>query len=439
MSVTTAWEGARDVEFARRARKLERMTAAVAANEAPKLRALVGHREFVRAEDTLETVHQRFAAGRGDFMAVLDGRKLLGLCSRRDLGTLLGARYGFALFGRAAVREHLTKDAMLLGVDDAMTGVLQQISARRDEHFYDDVLLVDAAGDFLGLIYVRELVRVQTALLMGNIAELHEKQAELNAQNRQMEDDLRMAREVQVAMLPREFPTCSAGNGRALRFAHCYEPAGGVGGDFFDVLTLTPTTAGIIICDVMGHGVRSALITAMVRTMIEELRPHAADPARMLTALNAHLTRLLQRTGDMIFVTAAYGVIDAARRSLTYAQAGHPTPLWWNARERKSAPLPDASRVGGPALGLMEDSTYETLTLPLGDGDRLLFFTDGIFEISDSQGEEFGVSRLGAAMAAQSRVELPAMLAALKATASEFGRGQPFGDDVCLVACEVGG
>lgn len=414
------------------------MTVSVAEHEAPKLRALVGHREFIRADETLESVHQRFAAGRVDFMAVIDGRKLLGLCSRRDLGTLLGARYGFALFARVTVREHLAQDAILLSVNDSMTDVLQRISARRDEHFYDDVLLVDAVGDFLGLIYVRDLMRFQTGLLMNNIEALHGKQAELNAKNREMEDDLRMAREVQVAMLPREFPNCGAGEaGRSLRFAHLYEPAGGVGGDFFDVLPLTPTSAGIIICDVMGHGVRSALITAMVRAMIEELRPHAADPGRMLTELNAHLTRLLQRTGDMIFVTAAYGVADAATRQLVYAQAGHPTPLLWNAREQQCAPLPDAARIGGPALGLMEDSTYETLELSLNDGDRLLFFTDGIFEIDGPQGDEFGMGRLAKTMGGLSGTKLAAALTKLKATAAAFGGGKPFPDDVCLVTCEL--
>ncbi|HET7538111.1 MAG TPA: hypothetical protein VFJ90_16740, partial [Candidatus Didemnitutus sp.] len=202
------------------------MTAPTSAPEPTKLRSLVGHREFIRADETLEAVHQRFATGREDFLAALDGRKLLGLCARRDIGTLLGARYGFALFARATVREHLAKEAILLRVDDSMTDVLQRISARRDEHFYDDVLLLDAAGDFLGLIYVRDLVRFQTGMLLGNIAELREKQEEINAKNRQMEDDLRMAREVQVAMLPREFPACRAdASGRSFGFAHLYEPA----------------------------------------------------------------------------------------------------------------------------------------------------------------------------------------------------------------------
>jgi serine phosphatase RsbU (regulator of sigma subunit) len=407
--------------------------------EPSSLRALVGHREFVHGDDSLEKVHQRFAAGRQDFMAVLDGHGLLGLCARRDIGTLLGARYGFALYARAGVREHLTSDAIRVSVDDRLTELLPAIAGRRDEHFYDDVLLVDAAGDFLGLIHVRDLVRLQTTMLLGNIAELEARQAEIAAKNRQMEDDLRMAREVQVAMLPREFPACRAGSGLALHFSHLYEPAGGVGGDFFDVLPVSDTAAGVIICDVMGHGVRSALITAMVRTMIEELRPHAGDPAGLLTRLNAHLTKLLQRTGDMIFVTAAYAVIDAANRRLSYAQAGHPTPLHRSARQGRVAPLPDAQRIGGSALGLLEDSVYEAAELTLDPGDLVLFFTDGIFEADNPQGEEFGVKRLAETWRAQAGVNPDAALTGLRAAVSGFAGGKPFADDVCLVACELRG
>ena len=414
------------------------MSAPTASPEQNILRSLVGHREFVRGDETLEMVHQKFASGRHDFMAVLDGRTLLGLCARRDIGTLLGARFGFALYAREPVRQRLTSDAVRLAVDDPMTVVLQTISARRDEHFYDDLMLVDGAGDFLGLVYVRDLVRLQTNLLMGNIAELKASQSEIAAKHREMEDDLRMAREVQVAMLPREFPACRTGTGTALSFAHLYQPAGGVGGDFFDVLPVSDTAAGIIICDVMGHGVRSALITAMVRTTIEELRLHAADPAGLLTQLNAHLTRLLQRTGEMIFVTAAYAVIDAASRQCAYAQAGHPTPLHWNAGQSRGSALPGAGKIGGPALGLMEDSVYEAVTIPFGLGDRLLFFTDGIIEAGNAQEEEFGVERLAAALSARRGEGLNLVLASLKAEAEKFTGGQPFGDDVCLVACELG-
>ena len=403
----------------------------------PSLASLVGHREAVRADDPLEAVQQRFATGQQDFMAVLDGPKLRGLCSRRDIGTLLGARYGFALYARAPVSAHLTESAVLVTETDPLTEVLQRIAARRDAHFYDDVLLVNAAGELLGLIYIRELVRLQTTLLLDNITELEARQAEIDAKNRQMEDDLRMAREVQIAMLPREFPACVAADGPALHFAQLFAPAGGVSGDFFDVLAVSPQAAGVIICDVMGHGVRSAFITAMIRSMLEELRPQAGAPGEFLTRLNAGLTRLLQRTGDLIFVTASYVVIDAAARRLRYAHAGHPAPLHWDARRGHAGAFPATGRIGGPALGLLGDHLYEEADLSLQEGDRVLLYTDGIFEVADAAGEEFGPGRLAAAFAATAALPLAEALTQLRDTAVRHAGGRPFDDDVCLVACEL--
>jgi len=250
-----------------------------------------------------------------------------------------------------------------------------------------------------------------------------------------MEDDLRMAREVQVAMLPREFPVCHAGSGATLGFAHLYEPAGGVGGDFYDVLPVSATAAGIIICDVMGHGVRSALITAMVRTMIEELRPHAADPAAMLTRLNVLLTRLLQRRGRRgSSALAAYcgqsmprtGEVAPRRRPATQRRCS------WSARRGTAVPLPGAGEIGGSALGLLDDSTDEAMTLSLEAGDRSPLFTDGIDEADDGAGEEFGITRLAESLQASSAVRRSQWsLAGLKAAASIFSGGRPFGDDVC--------
>lgn len=399
-------------------------------SEIPALQALVGHREFVRAGETLEAVQQRFAAGRQDFMAVIDGPRLLGLCSRGEIGTLLGARYGFALYGRAVVAQHLAPHAIQVTVDEPLPALLQAIAARRDEHFYDDVLLVDRTGGFLGLIFVRELVRLQNTLLGDNIAELGRR-------NREMEEDLRMAREVQVALLPREFPDCRGAGGRMLRFAQVFQPAGGVSGDFFDVLTLPGSAAGLLMCDVMGHGVRSALVTAMVRTAVEELQPDADEPGVFLTRLNLNLTRLLRRAGNLIFVTATYVVVDPGAGRLRLAHAGHPAPLHYRAREGVTAPVAETRRIGGPALGLLDEHEYEVAEITLQPGDRIVLLTDGIEEAADAAGKEFGTEGLCRELTAAAGEPLAGALDRLVRAAQAHAGTGGFGDDVCLLACEL--
>ena len=153
---------------------------------------------------------------------------------------------------------------------------------------------------------------------------------ELREKNAQMETDLNLAREIQQAFLPQRYPTFphdAIAPESALHFHHRYHPTGAVGGDFFNVLPISDTEAGVLICNVMGHGVRAALVTAMVRGLAEELLPTAAEPAKFLTEINHRLLVTLAQTRSPMFASAFYVVIDLARGELRYSNAGHPNPL----------------------------------------------------------------------------------------------------------------
>ena len=91
-----------------------------------------------------------------------------------------------------------------------------------------------------------------------------------------------------------------------MRFSHRYQPASEVSGDFFTVVRLSDETAGVFICDVMGHGVRSALVTAMLRAMVEELSSEASDPGNLLTRMNRDLRIILRESDDLMFATTYY-------------------------------------------------------------------------------------------------------------------------------------
>src|SRR5262249_57929986 len=172
--------------------------------------------------------------------------------------------------------------------------------------------------------------KVQNALLLTNIRELEERDREIRQKNEQMETDLRMATELQQALMPSTYPTIPAdagAGGTTLRFCHRYMPATLLGGDLFHIARLNDHTAAICICDVMGHGVRAALITAMMRAMIETHAAEAIDPGRLLTQLNREFTGILKQTGTLVFVTVLYCVIDVRVGNARFARAGHPPPL----------------------------------------------------------------------------------------------------------------
>jgi phosphoserine phosphatase RsbU/P len=219
------------------------------------LKALIGHATSVQIEGKLEDVYQLFEKCNIAFIAVLENEPAIGMCSRSQIGMLLGSRYGFPLFSRKPVRDHLLQDALVVSAQSPIASVLEQVAFRSEEGFYDDVLLVDEQGSFLGMIFTRTLVQLQHRLLRENIERLEDKQREINAKNEQMHEELRMAREVQLAMLPQRYPTFPAdvpAEASALRFSHRYYPASEVSGDFFSVVPLSNETAGVFICDVMG-------------------------------------------------------------------------------------------------------------------------------------------------------------------------------------------
>jgi sigma-B regulation protein RsbU (phosphoserine phosphatase) len=143
---------------------------------------------------------------------------------------------------------------------------------------------------------------------------LAQSRKELRARNAQMEDDLKMAREIQLTMLPQQYPTfprAASPAESAFQFTHRYLPAGTVGGDFFTVSPLSENEAGVFICDVAGHGVRSALVTAMIRALAEELKPLATNPGQFLSKLNSDLHAILKHTGTPMLTTAFYLVADS--------------------------------------------------------------------------------------------------------------------------------
>jgi serine phosphatase RsbU (regulator of sigma subunit) len=400
------------------------------------LRTLTAHAEWIPSVTTVEVAQTVLARKNIDFVAVLDGSRLMGVCTRRDLTQQLGSRYGFALNARQPVSTFLTRVMLKITTATPITEVFKAATARDPLEFYDDVLLVEPDGRYVGMIPMRALVRLQTDFLLRNNAQLEASRDEVAEKNLAMEKDLLMAREVQLAMMPPAHAPFSAA-GLTLRLAHRYQPAGSMSGDFYDVLRISDDVAGILVCDVMGHGARSALVTAMVRAMLEELRPFATDPGVMLTRLNRNLGRILHQTGSLIFVTAAYAVINLGSRRLCYAQAGHPTPLRWDAANRAVRKVACPDEFAGPALGLIDTFTFTTVEEDFGPGDRLVLFTDGVTEAANSVEEEFGAERLGRELERGAALPLNDSVQTLFNEVGKFCAGAPFRDDVCVIVAEL--
>ncbi|HSD82952.1 MAG TPA: SpoIIE family protein phosphatase [Anaerolineae bacterium] len=347
------------------------------------LRQLISHNAYLHSTTPLgEALHQ-FTGHSFEYMAVLNGRELVGLCARSDIAVLLGSQYGYSLFSQKPVREHLRPNPVCIGENTDIGQVFDQVFNRDEAVFYEDVLLVDCQRRLIGLISTQTLVRLQNRIHLENIRLLQEQQREILQKSRQIEADLRMSRELQQALLTDRYPSfpCRVGaRAEALRFHHAYQPFGEVGGDFFHIKQVSDVAAGVFIADVMGHGVRSALVTSMLRALLEEAEEEAEDPGRLLEYVNGELTRILTRTENgTLFVTGLYLLVDATKQVARYATAGHPLPVHVRRAAERAETLDHVDP--GTVLGIFEDAVYGVAEHHLEPRDVILLYTDGIVEV----------------------------------------------------------
>ncbi len=193
--------------------------------------------------------------------------------------------------------------------------------------------------------------------------------------------ELEMARQIQLSILPRDTPKL-----KGLDIVARYLPMTSVAGDFYDFITVDDKHVGILIADVSGHGLPSALIASMLQVALTAQAGHASDPAQVLSGLNQALCGKFERN----FVTAAYVFVDLEKRMLTYAGAGHPPLLFRHKSTGKVSELLE----NGLILGMFQEATYASLELPIEVGDRGVLYTDGIPETKNPAEDEFGTAGL---------------------------------------------
>ncbi|MGI8956992.1 MAG: PP2C family protein-serine/threonine phosphatase [Chthoniobacterales bacterium] len=284
--------------------------------------------------------------------------------------------------------------------------------------------------------------RARAELLALN-AKLEERVAartsELREKNQQMEEELQMARELQVALLPQKFPTIPHGvltNEGALHFLSLYFPTGDVSGDFFSVFPVGEKAAGVLICDVMGHGVRSALVTGMIRGLVEEHSRLAHDPGELLTRINRALTVILKQAGTTMFATCFYVVADIQRAQLRFANAGHPSALHIR-RDRADAEKLDGQDARGPAMGIFSSATYRTAVRPMAKGDLVMLFTDGLFEVEDATGSFFNEDQLRETVSRHAALAPEEFFRRVLEDIRKYSQSETFADDVCVVGMQI--
>ena len=270
--------------------------------------------------------------------------------------------------------------------------------------------------------------------------QLREYTEALAEQQAQMDEELALAREVQQALLPQSYPPFPRGAteaASALRFSHRYLPEGRVGGDLFTITQISDTQAGVLICDVMGHGVHAALVTAVERVLVEEIHGVAHDPGAFLGDLNRRLHHFFEPLSTSMFVTALYMVIDIGTGKVRFANASHPQPLHVSRAQHSVRAMGDIMQRHPFALGVAKDSVYPTEEDTVKPGDFLLLYTDGLCDLGEGKDLSPDDPQFTRLIQNCARQHGEAFLDALLTQVRQFSGREHFSDDVCLVGVEI--
>lgn len=317
---------------------------------------------------------------------------------------------GLALDPDDPASEYLAGQRSLLAVPHYDNGIAQTmlIVTRDDTDLFPRERVADLV--MLSNLFARA---TQTFVLSGAVKEAFDG----------LDYELRSIAEIQRSLLPAEKPKVPG-----LDVAVHYQTAKRAGGDYYDFFPLSNDRLGVLIADASGHGAPAAVLMAVAHS-IAHTRPEPPQrPGEFLTYMNAHLTRRYTRpTGS--FMTAFYAVFDPANGTLSYASAGHNPPRLLRAADGFKLVLNRAQKL---PLGIKQDEVYLEQTVPLLPGDQVVFFTDGVIEAVNTEGDVFGTAHIDEELATC----LPtagALMKAILASHGLFTSGTTAADDRTLV------
>jgi serine phosphatase RsbU (regulator of sigma subunit) len=244
--------------------------------------------------------------------------------------------------------------------------------------------------------------------------------SQLGLMRQSMEQELRLARSIQQAFLPKEVPTLEG-----WQISPLYQPAREVGGDFYDFHPLSGGRLGLVVGDATGKGVPAALVMSTTCGMLRAVSQasHSSSPGEMLRRVNEALVPSIP---DNMFVTCFYAILDPTSGSLRYANAGHDVPYLHRSGDTEEM------RARGMPLGLMPEMGYEEKEIVLDSGEAAFFYSDGLVEAHNPQGEMFGFPRLRALVAEHAQKE-SLEEALLEELYSFVGEGWKQEDDITLL------
>ncbi|WP_224746957.1 SpoIIE family protein phosphatase [Pelovirga terrestris] len=277
-----------------------------------------------------------------------------------------------------------------------------------------------------GLFTIEFIALLENIAGQIGIARRNEQQIGRLVLVREQEREMQIAKEIQMALLPASLPSLED-----IQVAGLCVPAHQVGGDYYDFIIRKDGRYDVVIADVSGHNIGSALIMAETRTFIHSRVDGINNPAAMLQALNDYFLKDLDRSD--LFVTMFYLQYNLDDHQLIYSNAGHNPPLLWRQKVQQIEPL-DAE---GLIFGIHKKINFEQKNTRLEPGDILLLYTDGIVEAEDSHQNLFGQERLEKLLSEEQQSTPQELIDQILTQVRLFTGYRHFNDDVTLLAMKI--
>lgn len=345
--------------------------------------------------------------------------------------------YPDSISGYAPVRDADGVTVAIVGVD-VLAHTVKQKKAAVQRAAWILALAVNGLLTFALVLYRKQQLALERNEALARELEtrnklLHAANAQLERMNRQYEEELKLAQDVQLGLLPRELPRHAR-----LSFDRCFVTCEMLGGDLYDAFPVGEDRIALYVADVAGHGASAALISGLVKMTAETMKTDrggdapAGRPGAALARINSLVGREIPPDK---FVTIIYAVFDLRAMSCRMASAGHPPPAIIHGAQGSASMIPMQT---GPAIGLAADGVYPEVEFALGARDKLFFFTDGITEALNESGEEYGEGRFLELLRAHGGEPAPVLIERLSRALAAHRGPRSVSDDYTLLVAEFG-
>lgn len=280
-------------------------------------------------------------------------------------------------------------------------------------------------------IVIRPMVRERTRILKNTNEKIQAAKDKLEVAYRNLnevhsivESELDIAREIQLSTIPSSLPSV-----HGYSFWVSYLPAEKVGGDFYNFYNPGNDCLGIVIADASGHGIPAAFIVSMATTLFAGQSKNNLSPSSILTTANIELGKAVP---TVHYLTAFYSILHIPTGQFRYTRGGHPLPFHYHGRDKSLEGLDSM----GSLLGLIEKVEYDEQQVTLEKGDRVVFFTDGVFEAMNSDLKCYGYKNLEHVVAANGHLPADQLGETILNDVKRFTQGRPLDDDLTLLILE---